>query len=115
MKPNRLRLLGLGEPHPVVVPVEDGVVLSDEDVPQDPQGAGGGGDVQAHEAAQTDGLSSLGDLLEEGDGGRRQVTASPGPRHSRSLSFSMTPHSRRRPLLADGARTLRTYWSPVRL
>lgn len=46
-------LLGLGESHPVVVPVEDGVVLTDEHVSQDPQGAGGGGNVQTHEATQT--------------------------------------------------------------
>lgn len=52
-------LFRLGEADPVVVPIEDGVVLADEDVSQNPQGPGGGGDVQTHEAAQTHGLSSL--------------------------------------------------------
>lgn len=61
---NRRGSLGLGEAHPVVVPVKDGVVLTDEHVSQDPQGAGGGGNVQTHEAAQTDGLSGLRDLFD---------------------------------------------------
>jgi len=61
--------LGRGEAHPVVVPVEHGVVRADEHVSQDPQRPGGGGDVQAHEAAQADGLSSLTHLERE----RRQT------------------------------------------
>lgn len=56
--------LGLGESHPVVVPVEDGVVLTDEHITQDPQGAGGGGNVQSHETAQTNGLPGLRDLCD---------------------------------------------------
>lgn len=56
--------LGLGESHPVVVPVKDGVVLANEHVSQDPQGPGGGGNVQTHEAAQTYGLSGLRDLFD---------------------------------------------------
>lgn len=55
----RMCLFRLGEADPVVVPIEDGVVLADEYVSQNPQGPGGGGDVQTHEAAQTHGLSSL--------------------------------------------------------
>lgn len=56
--------LGLGESHPVVVPVEDGVVLTNKDVSKDPQGAGGGGDVQRHETAETNGLSGLRNLFD---------------------------------------------------
>lgn len=52
-------LLGLSKAHPVVFSVEDGVVLADEYISQNPQGPSGGGDVQTHEAAQTNGLSSL--------------------------------------------------------
>ena len=55
-------LLGLGKADPVVVPIKDGVVLADEYISQNPQGPGGGGDVQTHEAAQTHGLSSLSHL-----------------------------------------------------
>lgn len=55
----RMCLLGLGKADPVVVPIKDGVVLTDEYISQNPQGPGGGGDVQTHEAAQTHGLSSL--------------------------------------------------------
>lgn len=66
---SRRCLFGLGEAHSVVVPIEDGVVLADEHVSQDPQGPGGGGDVQAHEAAQAHGLSSLTDLLDRREKG----------------------------------------------
>lgn len=64
----RMCLFGLGEAHPVVLSIEDGVVLADEHVSQDPQGPGGGGDVQTHEAAQTHGLSGLSDLFDWGEG-----------------------------------------------
>lgn len=60
----RPRSLGLGESHPVVVPVKDGVVLTNKDVSKDPQGAGGGGNVQRHETAQTNGLSGLRNLFD---------------------------------------------------
>lgn len=52
-------LFGLGKAHPVVFPIKDGVVLADEYISQNPQGPGGGRDVQTHEAAQANGLSSL--------------------------------------------------------
>lgn len=62
------RLFGLCEAHSVVVSVEDGVVLADEYISQNPQGPSGGGDVQAHEATQTNCLSSLAHLDKvEGD------------------------------------------------
>lgn len=64
----RMCLFGLGEAHPVVLSIEDGVVLADEHVSQDPQGPGRGGDVQTHEAAQTHGLSGLSDLFDWGEG-----------------------------------------------
>lgn len=61
---HRKCLYRLGEAHPVVLPIEGGVVLADEHVSQDPQGPSRRGDVQTHEAAQTHGLSSLGDLFD---------------------------------------------------
>lgn len=70
----RMCLFGLGEAHPVVLSIEDGVVLADEHVSQDPQGPGGGGDVQTHEAAQTHGLSGLSDLFDWGGGGGESET-----------------------------------------
>lgn len=51
--------LGLSKADPVVVSVEHGVVLANEHVSQNPQGASGGGDVQGHEAAEADGFSGL--------------------------------------------------------
>lgn len=57
-------LFGLCEADAVVVAVEGGVVLSDEDVSQNPQRSSRSGDVQAHESAQTDGLPGLGLLTE---------------------------------------------------
>lgn len=74
-------LFGLGEAHSVALPIEDGVVLADEHVSQDPQGPGGGGDVQAHEAAQAYGLSSLTDLFD-----RREKESETG------LRTQTTPH-----------------------
>lgn len=65
--------LGLSESNPVVVPVEDGVVLTNKDISKDPQGAGGGGNVQCHETAQTNGLSGLRNLFE---GGKRSQNRS---------------------------------------
>lgn len=73
----RMCLFRLGEADPVVVPIEDGVVLADEYVSQNPQGPGGGGDVQTHEAAQTHGLSSLthlGDMKENDTVRKRNST-----------------------------------------
>lgn len=64
--PGCVFLLGLGEADPVVLAVEHGVVLTDENVSQDPQRPGGGRDVQRHEAAQTDRLPSLTLLQDEG-------------------------------------------------
>lgn len=64
MRLSRPGSLGLGESHPVVVPVEDGVVLANEHVSQDPQGPGRGGNVQAHETTQAYGLSGLRDLFD---------------------------------------------------
>lgn len=55
----RMCLFGLGKTHPVVLSIKDGVVLANEYISQNPQGPGGGGDVQTHEAAQTHGLSGL--------------------------------------------------------
>lgn len=52
-------LLGLSKAHSVVLPVKDSVVLADEYISQNPQGAGWGRDIQSHKAAQTNGLSSL--------------------------------------------------------
>lgn len=63
----RVVLLGFGEADPVVLAVEDGVVLADKDVSQDPERAGGGRNVQGHEATQTDGLPSLTLLQHRGD------------------------------------------------
>lgn len=54
-----LLLLGFSEAHPVAFAIKHGVVLANKDVSQDPQRPGRGGDVQTHEAAQTDGLSGL--------------------------------------------------------
>lgn len=85
--------LGLGESHPVVVPVEDGVVLTNKDVSKDPQGAGGGGNVQRHETAQTNGLSGLRNLFDwretrvrNGAATRKRKTK-PEPKQSCSVSF----------------------------
>lgn len=121
MRSCRSGSLGLGEAHPVVVPVEDGVVLADEDVPQDPQGSSGGGDVQAHEATQTDGLPGLGDLGGPGTE-TEEVRDKQVPTQTELLCFLLNDATvvlllprqqpQRRPLLA---RTLRTYCSPVRL
>lgn len=54
-----MRLLGLGKAHSVSVSIKHGVVLPHENISQNPQRSGGGGDVQTHEAAQTHRLSSL--------------------------------------------------------
>ena len=50
------------EANPVIAHVELGVVRSNEDIAQDPDGAHGRRNVQAHEAGQTDRLAELGDL-----------------------------------------------------
>lgn len=60
----RMCLFGLSKAHPVVVTIKDCVVLADEHISQNPQGPGRWRDVQTHEAAQTNGLSSL-TLLED--------------------------------------------------
>lgn len=52
-------LYRLGEAHSVILPIKHSVVLPNEHIAQDPQGSGGGWDIQAHEAAQTDLLSGL--------------------------------------------------------
>lgn len=55
----RMCLLGFSKAHSVVVSVKDSIVLTDEYISQNPQGPCGGGNIQTHEAAQTNGLSSL--------------------------------------------------------
>lgn len=58
-------LLGRGKPHSVCIPVKHSVVLSDEDVAQDPQGPRGRRDVHCHETRQADWVPQLGLLRKE--------------------------------------------------
>lgn len=58
-------LLGRGKPHSVCIPVKHSVVLSDEDVAQDPQGPRGRRDVHCHETRQADRFPQLGLLRKE--------------------------------------------------
>lgn len=58
-------LLGRGKPYLVCIPVKHGVVLSDEDVAQDPQGPRGRRDVHCHETRQADCFTQLGLLRTE--------------------------------------------------
>lgn len=55
----RMGSFGFSKAHPVVVTIEDCVVLADENVSQNPQGPGRWRDVQSHEATQTNSLPSL--------------------------------------------------------
>lgn len=42
------------EAHPVISAVEDGIILPDENVPQNPEGSGRRGDIHTLEAAEAD-------------------------------------------------------------
>lgn len=68
-------ILRLGEADAVLAEIEDGVVAADEDVAEDPQVSEALGQVDAHEARQTDRLSSSGNL-------RRSVRRVQVPSHS---------------------------------
>lgn len=57
-----LALCSSGKPNAVVSIIEDGVVSADKHVSQNPQGAYGCGDIDAHESRQALGLAATGDL-----------------------------------------------------
>lgn len=79
MRLSRPGSLSVGESHPVAVPVEDGVVLANEHVSQNPQGPCRGGNVQAHETTQADGLSGLRDLFDRRETESETVKTKPRP------------------------------------
>lgn len=60
---------GCGKANPVVPPIKFGVVLPNEAGSQDPEGAGGGRDVQTYESHTADVFSILGLLQKRGSGG----------------------------------------------